>query len=84
MTKITWLNLNITPTFLNIEVYKEFCLPELKVVIAKYIRPKNLDIFFNYGQGGSIPRLFLAKIYQFYMWNQYFIEFSLGIEPPLP
>ena len=25
------------------------------------------NVFFNYGQGGSIPRLFFAKIYHFYL-----------------
>ena len=44
------------------------------------IRKKN--VFFNYGQGGSGPRLLLVKINQFHMRNQYFIEFSLGPEPP--
>ena len=46
------------------------------------IRKKN--VFFNYGQGGSGPRLLLAKINQFHTLNQYFIEFSLGPEPPWP
>ena len=52
---------------MKIEVYLEFSLPELKVFIVQLIRPKNLDVFFNYGQGGLGPRLLLAKINQFYM-----------------